>query len=43
MALDTRTRVWMSGLADRVLAAGPPDPGTVWTDVWADGGSQWRN
>ncbi len=24
-------------------AAPPPDPGTLETDVWSDGGSQWRN
>jgi len=43
MAIDTRTRVQVSGLADRVLASGPPEPGTVWTDLWADGGSSWRS
>ena len=43
ISMDTRIRISVSGLADRVLAGGPPDPATVWTDVWADGGSQWRN
>lgn len=41
--LETRVAISVSGLADRVLAAPAPDPATVWTDVWADGGSRWRN
>ncbi|MGI8691585.1 MAG: thiamine pyrophosphate-dependent dehydrogenase E1 component subunit alpha [Geodermatophilaceae bacterium] len=41
--LETRIAIAVSGLADRVLAAPKPDPATVWTDVWADGGSRWRN
>ena len=24
-------------------AAAPPDPAELWTNVWADGGWQWRN
>ncbi len=40
---ETRVAITVSGLADRVLAAAKPDPRTVWTDVWADGGSRWRN
>ena len=28
---------------DAVRAASPPDPGTLLTDLWANGGSQWRN
>ncbi len=42
MGIDTRARVAVSGLADQVLATAAPDPADVWTDVWADGGSQWR-
>ncbi len=41
--LESRVAITVSGLADRVLAAPAPDPATVWTDVWADGGSRWRN
>jgi hypothetical protein len=26
-----------------VRAAPPPDPGELLTDVWANGGSEWRN
>ncbi|CAN5328191.1 thiamine pyrophosphate-dependent dehydrogenase E1 component subunit alpha [soil metagenome] len=43
MGIDTRTRVSVSGLADQVLGWPPPDPAGVWTDVWANGGSAWRN
>lgn len=41
--LETRVAISVSGLADRVLAAPRPNPASVWTDVWADGGSRWRN
>jgi len=41
--LETRVAVGISGMADRVLARPRPDPASVWTDMWADGGSRWRN
>lgn len=41
--LEAKVAIAVSGMADRVLAAPKPDPSTVWTDVWADGGSRWRN
>ena len=25
------------------FAAAPPDPAALWTNVWADGGWQWRS
>jgi TPP-dependent pyruvate/acetoin dehydrogenase alpha subunit len=28
---------------DAVRASSPPDPSTLMTDLWANGGSQWRN
>jgi TPP-dependent pyruvate/acetoin dehydrogenase alpha subunit len=28
---------------DAVRASSSPDPATLLTDVWANGGSQWRN
>lgn len=43
IGLETRVAVSISGMADRVLARPRPDPASVWTDMWADGGSRWRN
>jgi pyruvate dehydrogenase E1 component alpha subunit len=42
-AIDARARADINALADEVLARPGPDPATAWTDVWSDGGWQWRN
>lgn len=42
-AISTRIKGDMDRLAVEALAAPAPDPATAWTDMWADGGSQWRN
>jgi pyruvate dehydrogenase E1 component alpha subunit len=41
--IDARARADLSALAQQVLAQPAPDPATAWTDVWSDGGWQWRN
>jgi TPP-dependent pyruvate/acetoin dehydrogenase alpha subunit len=41
--VDDRARAEVNRLTELVLAAGPPRPDRAWTDVWSDGGSQWRN
>jgi pyruvate dehydrogenase E1 component alpha subunit len=41
--IDARARAELSALARHVLAQPAPDPATAWTDVWSDGGWQWRN
>ena len=33
----------IEALTDQALAAEPPDPADAWSDVWSDGGWQWRN
>jgi pyruvate dehydrogenase E1 component alpha subunit len=40
--IDDRVRDDVNTLADRVLAAPRPAPAAAWTDVWSDGGWQWR-
>ena len=40
---DARARADILALTELVLARPAPDPATAWTDVWADGGGQWRN
>jgi TPP-dependent pyruvate/acetoin dehydrogenase alpha subunit len=40
--IDDRVRADVNALADRVLARGRPDAAGAWTDLWSDGGSQWR-
>jgi pyruvate dehydrogenase E1 component alpha subunit len=42
-AVAARVRAEMDRLAVEVLAAPAPEPATAWTDLWADGGSRWRN
>ncbi|HWG61245.1 MAG TPA: thiamine pyrophosphate-dependent dehydrogenase E1 component subunit alpha [Streptosporangiaceae bacterium] len=41
--IDARAREELAAMAGRVLAQPTLDPATAWTDVWADGGWQWRN
>src|SRR5712691_2351177 len=41
--IDARARDDLTALARDVLARPVPDPATAWTDVWSDGGWQWRN
>jgi acetoin:2,6-dichlorophenolindophenol oxidoreductase subunit alpha len=41
--IDARTRAGIAELTEAVLARPGPDPATAWTDVWSDGGWQWRN
>lgn len=41
--IDARARADLNAAAERVLAAPAPDAATAWTDVWSDGGWQWRN
>ncbi|HUZ25323.1 MAG TPA: thiamine pyrophosphate-dependent dehydrogenase E1 component subunit alpha [Streptosporangiaceae bacterium] len=41
--IDSRARAGLAALARDVLARPVPDPATAWTDVWSDGGWQWRN
>ena len=41
--IDARARADVNTLADQVLARPGLDPATAWTDVWSDGGWQWRN
>ena len=38
-----QARTEVNRLTEFVLAAGPPRSEGAWTDVWSDGGSQWRN
>jgi pyruvate dehydrogenase E1 component alpha subunit len=40
--VDSRVRTQVNELTERALAAGSPDPSGAWTDVWSDGGWQWR-
>jgi pyruvate dehydrogenase E1 component alpha subunit len=41
--IDARARAEVDRVATLVQAAPPPSGGGAWTDVWADGGSSWRN
>ena len=41
--VDATARADVLALAESVLARPAPDPATAWTDVWDDGGWQWRN
>lgn len=41
--IDDMARAEVDRLAALVLAADPPRPEGVWTDMWSDGGSRWRN
>ncbi len=41
--IDEQARAEVNRLADVALAAEPPRPDCAWTDLWSDGGSQWRN
>lgn len=41
--VDVRARARAAAAAERALAAPAPDAATAWTDVWSDGGWQWRN
>jgi TPP-dependent pyruvate/acetoin dehydrogenase alpha subunit len=40
--LDTRARDEVAAAVEAAKAAPPPDEATAFTDVWADGGAQWR-
>lgn len=42
-ALEASVRSDIDAITDAVLKDAPPDPVTAWTDMWSDGGSQWRN
>jgi TPP-dependent pyruvate/acetoin dehydrogenase alpha subunit len=42
-AISTRIRAEVDRIAVDALAAPAPEPGTAWTDMWADGSSRWRN
>jgi acetoin:2,6-dichlorophenolindophenol oxidoreductase subunit alpha len=41
--VDEVARAEVNRLTELVLAADPPRADGAWTDVWSDGGSQWRN
>jgi TPP-dependent pyruvate/acetoin dehydrogenase alpha subunit len=41
--IDARVRIAINELAERVLATAPIGAAGVFTDLWSDGGSQWRN
>jgi pyruvate dehydrogenase E1 component alpha subunit len=41
--LDAAVAAEIADITDRVHAAPTPDPKDAWTDMWSDGGSQWRN
>jgi TPP-dependent pyruvate/acetoin dehydrogenase alpha subunit len=40
---DQQARAEVTALAAEVLARPAPEAATAWTDVWSDGGWQWRN
>lgn len=42
-AIEEQIRKEVKAASDDAEAAGPPDPETLLTDVWADGSSTWRN
>jgi TPP-dependent pyruvate/acetoin dehydrogenase alpha subunit len=41
--IDVGATAEINELAEQVLATSPVDAAGVWTDLWSDGGSQWRN
>ena len=41
--IDARIRAGLTELTETVLSRPEPDPATAWTDVWSDGGWQWRS
>jgi pyruvate dehydrogenase E1 component alpha subunit len=41
--IETSVAAAIDDATDRAKAAPPPHPDDLWTNVWADGGSQWRN
>ena len=41
--IDAQARAGLAALTESVLARPAPDPATAWTDVWSDGGWQWRS
>jgi pyruvate dehydrogenase E1 component alpha subunit len=41
-AVDARARDEVAAAAEAAKAAPPPSEETAFTDVWADGGAQWR-
>jgi acetoin:2,6-dichlorophenolindophenol oxidoreductase subunit alpha len=41
--IDARARSELADLARQVLDRPVPEPSGAWTDVWSDGGCQWRN
>lgn len=41
--VDTAMKVEIDVMAAEVLSRAPIDAAGVWTDLWADGGSSWRN
>jgi TPP-dependent pyruvate/acetoin dehydrogenase alpha subunit len=41
--IDAEVRREIAVTVRTVLAAARPDPADAWTDVWSDGGSQWRS
>ena len=42
-AIEQEAAAEVDDATERVRSAPPPDPATLLTDVWADGGSAWRN
>ncbi len=42
-AIEAGVRADVDALTERVLALPRPDAAAAWTDVWSDGGSQWRS
>jgi pyruvate dehydrogenase E1 component alpha subunit len=41
--VTTRVDAEINRIAAEALAAPAPDRATAWTDMWSDGGSEWRN
>jgi hypothetical protein len=42
-AIVTDVAAAIDAATESAKAADPPDPSELWTNVWADGGWQWRN
>jgi TPP-dependent pyruvate/acetoin dehydrogenase alpha subunit len=42
-AIEAEAMAEVEDATEQVRQAPPPDPGTLLTDLWADGGSAWRN
>lgn len=42
-AIVTDVAAAVDAATEAAKAAPPPDPGALWTNVWADGGWQWRS